>query len=183
MIKYIVVATVAVGVISYWFMKQNAPADVKNKRLETVRNALLTYALSRVCSADFDELNVNYASFDGSKLPSMAGFNMNNALSSYIISKEDLQKGPFYTKQMENKILAIEKYLEKHFDTDDKVDTFLSKFLDVFDKKDAKPISTEEPIDTWNEISHDEQIKPVDEIQPLDVIEPQIVDTSKQQSV
>lgn len=166
MIKYIVVATVAIGVISYWFMKQNSPADIKNKQLEMLKNALLTFALSRVNSADFDDFNMNYASFDGSKLPSMAGCDVNNALCSYIISKEDFQKGPFYSKHMENKITAIEKYLEKQFDTDDKVEIFLSKFLDVCDKKDIKPISTDEQIDTWNEIqpmSHEDETKILEE--------------------
>ena len=140
-------------------MKQNT-SPVKNKQLETLKNALLTFALSRVCSSDFDDFNMNYASFDGSKLPSMSGSNMNTALSSYITSKEDLMKSPFYTKHMENKIIAIEKYLEKQFDTDDKVEKFLTKFLDVCDKKDVKPISDIQPI------SHEEQIKPVDEVQP-----------------
>ena len=130
MIWRVIVGTAVIGITYYWLKNQKLHS-IKNNRIETLKNALLAFALNSVRSDDFDGLNMNYKAFDGTKLPSMSGFNLNNAFNSYIISKDDLRKSPFYSKVMEDKTIAIEKYLEKQFDTDIKVKQFLSDVINM----------------------------------------------------
>lgn len=104
-------------------------AAQKTDRVEMLKNALLTFALARVNQEDFDNENMNYAEFDGSKLPMLSGADATNALMSYIIDKGKLRKDPFYTKIMEDKVAAIEKYLAVHFDSDDKVEAFIADLI------------------------------------------------------
>jgi hypothetical protein len=101
----------------------------KNTKVESLKNALLSYALSEVKKDDFDHWNSAYQTFDGTKLPSMSGCNQVNACTSYIIDKGEFRKDPFYTHHMESKLDAIEKYLNMHFDTDDKVIDFMEAFI------------------------------------------------------
>ena len=115
--------------VTYLYLKKPKKSEPM-KNVEILKNALLTFALSRMCKKDFDDLNMNYASFDGTKLPMLSGANYTNALCTYIICKEEYRKGPFYTKHMENKLTAIEKYLQKQFDSHDKIEEFLTKFVE-----------------------------------------------------
>lgn len=106
----------------------------KLQNVEILKNALLSFALSRVNQKDFDHWNMNYATFDGTKLPMMSGYDLPNALCSYIVDKADLRKGPFYTKSMEDKNTAIDKYLAKNFDSHEKVQEFLNNFVSQLPK-------------------------------------------------
>lgn len=101
----------------------------KNRRVEALKNGLLSYALNKVKKDDFDHLNFAYQKFDGTKLPSMSGHNMVNACISYIIDKQEFKKTLFYTPHMESKLDAIDKYLENNFDTDTKVIDFMEAFI------------------------------------------------------
>lgn len=103
----------------------------KNKRVEVVKNGLLSYALNKVKKDDFDHLNFAYQNFDGTKLPSMSGCDIVNACTSYIIDKQEFRKNPFYTPHMESKLDAIDKYLDTHFDTDAKVIDFMEAFINI----------------------------------------------------
>lgn len=125
---FTLIAIIAALVIYIFILHKKTEMD-KNTNLETLKNALLSYALSQVKKDDFDHLNFAYPMFDGTKLPSMSGCNTINACTSYIIDKQDFRKSPFYTQHMENKLDAIEKYLNKQFDTDAKVMDFLEAFI------------------------------------------------------
>ena len=100
----------------------------KNKNVETLKNALLSYALLRVKKNDIDQFNFAYHTFDGSKLPPLSGCNVVHACTSYIIDKREFRKSPWYTPHMDSKLVAIDKYLDTQFDTDDKVIEFLEEF-------------------------------------------------------
>jgi len=111
----------------------------KNKSLEVLKNGLLSYALLKTSpEEDLKDFNMNYKSFDGNKLPMFSGYSTSNACLSYIIDKEDFKKSLFYTPIMEDKIIAIEKYLEKNFDSDKKVADFFDMFVELMDKNDVK---------------------------------------------
>jgi hypothetical protein len=103
----------------------------KNKRVEALKNGLLSYALNKVKKDDFDHLNFAYQNFDGTKLPSMSGCDLVNACTSYIIDKHEFRQSRFYTPHMESKVDAIDKYLEKNFDTDTKVIDFMEAFINT----------------------------------------------------
>lgn len=103
--------------VYYWkYTKQ------KLQNVEILKNALLSFALSRVNQKDFDNWNMDYATFDGTKLPMMSGYDLP---CSYIVDKGDLRKDPFYTRSMEDKNTAIDKYLAKNFDSHEKVKQFI----------------------------------------------------------
>jgi hypothetical protein len=131
--QIVIAIIVTIGVC---FIVFNKPKK-KMSHVETLKNALLTFALNTVSREDFDDMNMNYGSFDGSKLPMLSGATFNNALTSYIIDIEEYRQGPFYTKIMEDKLMAINKYLENHFNNPEKVTTFLMTFID---SQKPKPI-------------------------------------------
>ena len=149
MLSHIIVGTAVFGICFYWFNKKYQ--SVRNQKVELLKNALMTFALNILRSKDFDSISMKYSEFDGTKLPKMSGCDLNNALFSYIMSKEKLRNGPFYSKIMEDKITAIEKYLEYHFDTYEKVENFLSEFIDYCtaitknaEAKKNNPVNVEE---------------------------------------
>jgi hypothetical protein len=111
----------------------------KNKSLEILKNGLLSYALLKTSNKDdLKSFNMNYKSFDGTKLPMFSGCSMINACLSYIQDKEDFRKSLFYTQKMDDKTIAIEKYLDRNFDTDQKVIDFFEKFIDLMDGNEDK---------------------------------------------
>lgn len=91
-----------------------------NGPVENIKNALLAYALHKVCDKnEFDSGPLaDYSKFDGSILPSMSGSNLTQACFTYIQNKNVRRQSPFYTKAMENKACAIEKFLAKRLSTD-----------------------------------------------------------------
>jgi hypothetical protein len=145
-----------VGLITYHLYKSFFQQKTKsNKSLEALKNCLLAHALMRTKRADFDDLNMNYASFDGTKLPMMSGCDASNACFTYIITKEDFRKNPFYTRMMEGKIDAVDRYLKRNFDTDEKVSAFFDEYMKAINavavsKPTPKP---EEVKDAENRVS------------------------------
>ena len=103
-------------------MAQNAKIGLMTKQndsIELLKNALLAHALFTISKEDLgSHLNVNYDSFDGTKLPHLSGCNLENALMSYIVDAIPGKKN------------AIDKYLDSHISTDDEAYTFLKKFLE-----------------------------------------------------
>lgn len=97
-------------------------------RITSLKNGLLTLALLTANRGDIDDANFAYASFDGTMLPPLSGSSTANACLSYIIDRDALRSGPFYSRHMEHKLDAIEKYLVKHFDTDAKVTEFVERY-------------------------------------------------------
>ena len=90
--------------------------------LERLKNGLVSYALLKCRPEDRDDFNMNYASFDGTRLPMFSGYDTVNATYTYI------------SPLMPVKTAAIERYLRKNFDTDEKTEGFLRKFDEVMTK-------------------------------------------------
>lgn len=122
--------------ISIQYLRVNKKKRKENL-IDILKNALLSYALGRLREKDFDGLNFSYETFDGRKLPGMSGFDETNACMSYIIDISDFHKGPWYSRPMEQKIVAINKYLDKNFDTDQKIEDFFEEFVKSCRQSDA----------------------------------------------
>lgn len=88
----------------------------KDEPIELLRDALLSFALLGTGRMD-NNLNLNYDTFDGSLLPSASGFNVPNACFSYLSSS------------LPKKLRAIEKYIDKNLNTNQKVEIFFVNFL------------------------------------------------------
>jgi hypothetical protein len=107
----------------------------KNKYIDQIKNGLLSYALLKTANKDdLKNFDMNYKNFDGTRLPMFSGYSTSNACLSYIIDKDEFRKCQFYTPTMEDKIVAIEKYLEKNFDSDKKVEEFFNKFIEQIEE-------------------------------------------------
>lgn len=119
------------GIIAYYYYKNYIITKKNRKYIDILRNGLLSYALMKVNKDDIDNLKMNYDDFDGNKLPMFSGYNTANACMSYIQDKNDFRNGLFYSKHMENKLNAIDKYLLNKFDTDAKIIDFFDKFINI----------------------------------------------------
>lgn len=131
----------------------------KNKYIDQIKNGLLSYALLK--TADKDDLknfDMNYKNYDGTKLPMFSGCDIRNACLSYIIDKDEFKKYQFYTPTMEDKIVAIEKYLEKNFDSDKKVEEFFNKFIEQIEGEET----SDESFESLNEPLIDEESKKIE---------------------
>ena len=117
-----VVAIAITNTINYTFSNRNV-------HIESLKNALLTFALQIGAKDDIEYNNMNYDVFNGNTLPSMSGCDLLNACMSYIIDRSEFRRDPWYTKNMDQKSIAIEKYLAKKFATSNDTDAFFLKFI------------------------------------------------------
>ncbi len=101
----------------------------RNDNVECLKNALLTLALQIAAKDDIEHDNYRYDTFNGDTLPAMAGCDLFNACTSYIIDRSEFRKDPWYTDNMDQKSVVIEKYLTKKFATLYDVDAFFNKFI------------------------------------------------------
>ena len=83
-----------------------------DKTVSDLGEACLAARLAAKCRADFDVLNRNYSSYDGSRLPPMAGYNTFNAFTTYI-------------SHGGSKSAAIRAYLHRNLRTEEQVTEFL----------------------------------------------------------
>lgn len=128
-----------VGVCCLYLISHKKPKqNVHSPNIEMLKNALLTLCLAKVCQNDFDNKSMNYEVFDGTKLPMMSGVDLQHACFTYIVDKDKMKQSPFYTKHMENKVVAIEKYLYTQFDTQQAVIDAFSRFIDCIDSKNTE---------------------------------------------
>lgn len=81
---------------------------------QQLAEACLTKQLFTVCRADVDEWNWNYKSYDGTKLPPLSGYNLTNALTTYISHGGEKSK-------------AIDRYLYKNLRTAQQLDVFFNE--------------------------------------------------------
>jgi hypothetical protein len=119
-----------------------------NPHVEKIKNALLSYALFKVCKDDIDEINKDYKSFDGTKLPMLSGFSTENACYSYVVPKEEYENNVFHSDVMASKMEAIDKYFAKNFGSDGKAMNFFVKFLDIINHYPSTKDYTNEEIQT-----------------------------------
>lgn len=96
--------------------------------LDRLKNALLSFALAITCKNDVSE-SALYANYDGTKLPTMSGADLTNACFTYILDVNEFRKDPWYSQVMEAKIHAINRYIDKNLDTDEKVTILFNKFI------------------------------------------------------
>ena len=126
------ISSFALGCATFYMIHQKQRA--KNEYVKVLKNALLSLALNVVSFNDIDMLNTSYNKFDGSKLPMMSGADAINACSSYILNKTEFKKDPWYTQIMMDKLVAIDKYLDRHFTCAKDVDVFFTKFMESLQK-------------------------------------------------
>lgn len=116
----------AVGVV--WWRHQRNRCRMP-RQVEMLKNALLTLALMRVRARDRDDMNMRYDKFDGTKLPMLSGCDLSNACFSYIVDRAELRRGPWYTRHMEYKVEAIERYLGRNLATDAQAQALFDDFV------------------------------------------------------
>lgn len=132
------------GVIFFVMIYKNFMENTENMSATLrLKNALLSYALLKVKKDDFVGLDsgvssfntpiINYKSYEGDKLPRLSGFSIVNSLMNYIV--KPYKSFFYYTNHMNDKYNAIEKYLQKHFETDKKVIDFFTTFVDEVESK------------------------------------------------
>lgn len=124
---YVFVGAITGSFAYKWYISRNCH---KNQHVERLKNALLTYSLAIVKHDAFDDTNMQYNTFDGSKLPTLSGYSTANACFTYIQDKHEFRKSLFYSRVMEEKLTAIEKYLHAHFDSTSDVVTFFDTFIE-----------------------------------------------------
>lgn len=160
-----------IGIVLYYIYKKCVSVKAKkdNENLEALKNSLLAFALMKCRRKDFDDFNMKYGSFNGTKLPMMSGCSLSNACFSYIITKEDFRNGPWYSRGMEEKIDAIEKYLRNNFDTSKKVESFFDEFIRVIqatpsNDTDVVGTDTESIDEPLTKTNKDNDIKETDDV-------------------
>lgn len=119
----------AAGYIWGVFDITNALAEGKEYTpLDRLKNALLTFALMTTNKEDMAILDLNYDKYNGDKFPALSGSSFPHACYTYIFNRRDFRGSLMYSKQYEYKLDAIEKYLNKHLSSEDRVLDFFIKF-------------------------------------------------------
>lgn len=149
--------------------KQYVKPETSTKSVEALKNALLTLALMKLRHDDIDDMNMLYSTFDGSRLPMLSGCSVENACFSYIISKEDFKNGPFYTKIMHDKLIAIDKYLEKNLGTMSSAVEFFEEYLEFISSNDESDKESEKHTESSIESEKEEQDDDIEVIKPDDI--------------
>jgi hypothetical protein len=126
---YIVIIVVLIVLIFNLIFK-SAKKKRTDDNVDLLKNALLSFALKHVCYKDVSHLDMNYAKYDGKKLPMFSGFSMSNACFSYIV---DSKATAFQIAQMDQKSDAINKYLVRNLSTTDQVEKLFDDFVSHFD--------------------------------------------------
>jgi hypothetical protein len=93
----------------------------RNDYVETLKNALLSYALLKVYKSN--ELNLDYQSFTGDKLPAFSGCNLINACFTYIQPYAD------------DKQDAINKFLDANLSSDKDIINLFDDFINEITPK------------------------------------------------
>jgi hypothetical protein len=108
--------------------------SVRRKRthdnIDLLKNALLSFALKHVCYKDVSNFDMNYAKYNGTKLPMFSGYSLTNACFSYIVDSKTLT---FNNVQMDHKLDAINKYLVHNLSTEKQVEKLFEDFVSHYD--------------------------------------------------
>ena len=107
--------------------------EIENAPIESLKNALLTLAITTVNKNDVSPLGTdNYDEYTGDTYPSLSGCSVQNACFSYIFNQEHYKQGPFYSPHYSSKMEAIRKYLHKNLHTEQQVLDIFDKFFDKY---------------------------------------------------
>jgi hypothetical protein len=120
--------------------------------IETLKNALLTLALMRARGEDRGNFDMNYAKYDGTKLPMFSGCSLANTCFTYI---SDYDTDPFYSIQMEHKANAVNRYLKRNLSTMDQVGQLFEDFVETI--ADDIVESTDESLYADKSLNADEE--------------------------
>ena len=104
-----------------------------NMNIELLKNALLSLALKEVCRDKIDNFNMNYESYDGTKLPMFSGFSLENACFTYIQDEETSKRNPFNSIVMESKSKAIDAFLNNQLNSEKSVFEFFKSFVMLYE--------------------------------------------------
>lgn len=118
------------GVYTGWLMFKSKIET--SSSVEKLKNALLSHMLMRV--GEIDHNSYEYYKFDGTKLPIFSGYNIINSCFSYIMDINEFKYSIYYSIQMENKLIAINKYIKRNLNTDDQVLLYFEKYIDSINK-------------------------------------------------
>jgi hypothetical protein len=115
----------------------------KKDKLDPLKNALLTFALSLVYPNAIGD-DYNYDKYDGNELPPLAGMHSVNALMSYIVDSAN--------PHIHSKYNAIQRFLQINLSNDEDQEDFLYNFLYILNNPDATDGAEEidEPQDETN---------------------------------
>jgi hypothetical protein len=109
---------------------------LKRTKVDTLKDGLLSMALLRLRADDVNRSDRRYSNYDGTELPPFSGMGgIVHLCMSYILDVEEFRRGPWYSKFMEDHIMAIDAYLMAHFDTDERVVGFLQEMADTLFEK------------------------------------------------
>jgi hypothetical protein len=109
----------------------------KDKPIDLLKNALLTFAITSVNRDDMADFDFNYANYNGKKYPPLSGSSMENACFSYIFNVKDLKKSSLYSENYARKMVAIQKYLDMNLGTDAQVVEFFHKVCEKYKENDT----------------------------------------------
>jgi hypothetical protein len=101
--------------------------------VEMLKNALLACALATVYHSKggvVERTDVDDASYDGTKLPSMNGCNISNACFTFIESPQHAARGPWGSQFRVDKANAVQKYIKANLSTEQEVDAFFIVFVE-----------------------------------------------------
>jgi len=124
------------GVRSVNFYRQIEENRNDSTPLERLKNALLTFALVDIKKEDMSKLCYDYENFNGDKFPALSGSSVAHACYTYILNRSMFRKSIMYSKAFENKLDAIEKYLNLHLKTEEQTLEFFEKFCEKHVDKD-----------------------------------------------
>jgi len=114
----------------YYLVRKYKNCENDSTPLERLKNALLTFALVNIKKEDMAKLCYDYENFNGDKFPALSGSSLAHACYTYIFNRSTFRKSIMYSKAMENKLDAIEKYLNLHLNTQEQTLEFFEKFCE-----------------------------------------------------
>ena len=114
----------------YYIVRKYKKCENDSTPLEQLKNALLTFALVNINSKDMAKLDYRYENYDGDKFPALSGCSVAHACYTYIFNRSTFRKSVMYSKAYENKLDAIEKYLNLHLNTQEDTLDFFEKFCE-----------------------------------------------------
>jgi hypothetical protein len=103
--------------------------------LDKLKNALLTLALMTVSKKDVSPFDFDYQSYDGTHLPAVSGCSVGNRYFSYIINKLVFRvDNVMYSDRMMDKLVAIDRYLDKNLGTSGQVMEFFGAYATLHER-------------------------------------------------
>lgn len=120
----------------YYVVRKYKNCENDSTPLEKLKNALLTFALVDIKKEDMSKMCYDYEKFNGDKFPALSGSSVAHACYTYIFNRSTFRKSIMYSKAYENKLDAIEKYLNLHLNTNEQTMDLFEKFCEKHVDKD-----------------------------------------------